>query len=920
LRRHPWQGVSPAAPFGKLLDRNRYLPDICDLEPNALSNKGIRMLSRFLVRSFAWLTIVTGFATLGAAQSFVEADFDPDIPTLTETVGHAPGTRITSPDEMLTYLRALAEAAPQKVKMVQYATSWEGRPLHYLVLTAPENMARIDAIQADLTNVAAGRASNGQALPVTWLAYSVHGNEVTPTDAALMMVYHLAAARGDARVDQILRESIVVIDPLQNPDGRARFVNNFRSALGIEPASDRQAAEHDEQWPSGRVNHYMFDLNRDWFTLSQPETRGKVAAVQAWSPVVFADVHEMSGDDTYFFSPAADPINPNITAAQRRSYELIGRNTAAWFDRVREPYFTREVYDLFYPGYGDTWNTHHGAIGSTYEQGSPRGLVFERRDKTVLTYADGVRNQFIASLSTAEAVAANADRFLSDLASYRADNANGAAGRGSYIIDLASRRWNAEALGRRLAAQGIIVRRRDGSSNACGRSYPEGYLAVPQSQPAARLVRSLLDRDTPLPPDFVSEQEQRRSQDLPHELYDVTAWTVGEMSGVDVSLCGSSAGGVALAADTPIAPIAEGSGNFAVAAPWTDSGQARLVVQALREGLEARITDEAFTQNGRTYPRGTVIFQTGANDPDAMERLGQLAREIGAHTIGLESSWVEDGPNLGSESFVRLTLPKVAMAWDDGVSQLSAGAMRYVLERRLGLPVVPIRTNRFADADLREYDVLVIPDGNPSDRLGKRGLATITEFVKRGGILVTVGGSIGAFSGGEAPLLSVTREAALGRIPSDGGEAETENKARLTEGLEITSDAEYREAIQDQGALPDTLPGALLNTVSDPDHYLSAGYDDGAVVLASGSQIFTPLDRADGINVMRFAAGDDLIASGYVWAENQRQLGYKPYLMAQRTGDGLTIGFAHDPTTRAYLDGLDLLIANAILVAPSRER
>ncbi len=630
------------------------------------------------------------------------------------------------------------------------------------------------------------------------------------------------------------------------------------------------------------------------------------------------DVHEMGGDETYFFSPAAQPLNPNITAAQRRAYELIGRNNAAWFDRMGEPYFTREVYDLFYPGYGDTWNTHHGSIGSTYEQGSARGLVFERRDGTTLTYADGVRNHFIASLSTAEAVANNADRFLSDFADFRASAANGAAGRGSYVIDLAERRWNAEALGRRLAAQGITVLRRDGAASACGRSYPKGYLAVPQAQPAARLVRSLLDTDTPLPPDFVREQERRRAQDLPHELYDVTAWSVGLMAGVDVSLCGSAVSGDALGAEAPIAPLAEGSGTFAIAVPWTDSGQARLVTLALRAGLEARVTDEAFTKDGTEYPRGTVIFPTGANEPEAMARLAELSREVGAHTVALPSSWVEDGPNLGSEAFVRLTLPKVAMAWDDGISQLSAGAMRYVLERRLGLPVVPIRTGRFGRADLSDYDVVLVPQGDPSREMGESGLATLREFVARGGVLVAVGDSLTTFSKGEQPLLSVKREAALGRVP-DGGE-EGEDTPGLAEGQEITSEDEYRAAIQDQEALPDTLPGALLNTVPDREHFLSAGYDDGAVVLASGSQIFTPLDRADGTNVLRFAASEALIASGYVWDENRRQLAFKPYLVAQRTGDGLMIGFAHDPATRAYLDGLDLLIANAVLVAPSRVR
>ena len=850
------------------------------------------------------------------AQSFSEGTFDPAIPTLTQVAGHAPGTRITSPDQTYVYLKAIAEAAPDRARLVQYSATWEGRPLYYLVLSAPQNMARIDAIRADMATMAAGRPGNGLAMPVTWLAYGVHGNEISSTDAALMTAYHLLAAQGDERAAKIMRETIVVIDPMQNPDGRARFVNNFLASTGITPAADRQAAEHDEPWPSGRVNHYMFDLNRDWFTLSQPETRGKVAAIRQWNPVVVVDLHEMGGDETYFFSPAAQPFNPNLSAAQIRAYELIGRYNASAFDAMGEPYFTREVYDLFYPGYGDTWNAHQGAIGSTYEQGSARGLVFARRDGTELTYADGVRNHFTASLATASAVADNPARFLADFAAYRSGNASGAAGRGSYVIDLGQRRWNAERLGRRLAEQGITVLRREGAATVCGKSYPAGYLAVPQAQPAARLVRSLLDRDTPLPPDFLAEQERRRSQDLPHELYDVTAWSVGPMAGAEVTLCNAAVSGEPLSAGDPIAAKAEGSGTFAIAVPWSDSGQARLVTLALREGIEGRVTDKAFTTAGRTFPRGTVVFPAGANTPDKMTRLAALTREVGAHSVALENGWVDSGPNLGSESFVRLTLPRVAVAWDDGISQLSAGALRYVLEQRLGLPVTPIRTQRIARADLSDYDVLLVPEGDPSGALGEGGQRTIREFVRRGGVLVTIGDSLETFAGGDAPLLAVKREAALGREPA----GEKDDKARLAEAVAITSDSEYREVIKDQQALPDELPGALLNVVAERDHFLSAGYDDGAVVLATGTQIFTPLDRAQGVNVLRFAAPANLIASGYVWEENRKQLAYKPYLMAQRQGRGLVIGFAHDPSTRAYLEGLDLMIANAVLVAPSRVR
>lgn len=877
-----------------------------------------------MINEFRGLCLLVAAAIIGtasvagqpaAAQSFAQGNFDPAIPTLTASAGHAPGTRITTPDQAYVYLKALAAAAPERTRLVQYATSWEGRPLYYLVISAAPNIARIDAIRADLANIAAGRSGNGAALPVTWLTYGVHGNEISGTDAALMTAYHMLAARDDAQAAKVLANTILVIDPMQNPDGRARFVNNFLASTGIAPDADRQSAEHDEPWPSGRVNHYLFDLNRDWFTLSQPETRGKVAAIRQWNPVVVADLHEMGGDGTYFFSPAAAPFSPNLTQAQIRAYELIGRYNAAAFDARGEPYFTREVYDLFYPGYGDTWNAHQGAIGSTYEQASARGLVFERRDGTVLTYADGVRNHFTTSLATASAVADNPAKFLVDFAAYRSSNAAGAAGKGSYVIDLSKRRWNAERLGRRLAAQGITVLRREGAAQLCGKSYPEGYLAVPQAQPAARLVRSLLDRDTPLPPDFLAEQERRRSVDLPHELYDVTAWSVGPMAGVDVSLCAAAAPGEAITGDTPITARASGSGSFAVAVPWSDSGQARLVTLALREGIEARVTDKAFTAGARNFPRGTVIFAAGSNTPEKMARLAALASEVGGETVALENGWTESGPNLGSAHFVRLTLPRVALAWSDGVDQLSAGSLRYVLEQRLGLPITPIRTNRLARADLTDYDVVLVPEGSPGAVLGDAGQRSLRAFVQRGGVLVAVGESLSAFTGGDSPLLAIKREGALGR-KSDAKDA----KGDLAEAQEITGDAAYRDAIKDKAALPDTLPGALLNVVAEPDDFLSAGYDQGGVVLATGADIWTPLDRAKGTNALRFASASDLIASGYVWNENRRQLAYKPYLVGQRQGRGMVIGFAHDPSTRAYLEGLDLALANAVLVAPSRVR
>ncbi len=872
-----------------------------------------------MIRKALALAIVIAWTIVApaAAQSVLEGRFDPAVPTLEQVVGHRTGAQVTAPDEIVRYLDALHRAAPDRTRLVEYARSWEGRPLYYLVISSAANMARADANRESMARFAAGEAApTAGVLPVTWLSFGVHGDEISSSDAALALAYHLLAASGDAETDRILRASYVVIDPSQNPDGRARFVQSFRAGLGIEPNGDRYSAEHDQPWPGGRVNHYLFDLNRDWFAQTQPETRGKVAAVNDWHPVVYVDAHEMGGDDSYFFPPSADPFNPNITAGQRAKQVLLGRAIAQRFDERGIPYFTREVYDAFYPGYGDTWPTLTGAIGVTFEQASARGLVWDRSDKQTLTYADGVRNHFLATLAYADTVAQNAASFVADYAAFRRAAAAEKPG-GSYLIDLSQHRYNAEALGRRLAGQGIAVERLDGAFSACGRTYPAGALAVPRGQPAGKLVRSLLDRDTALDPAFVKRQEDRRSRTLPHEIYDTTGWSVGLMSGVEVALCGSPGrSGPALAADAPIDSRADAPGNYGLAVPWTDGGQARLVLAASRAGVTGRASDQPFVMAGRTFPRGSVIFARGDNPPEAIDKLGQLAREIGAETVALDESWVESGPNVGSTSFVRLAAPKVALAWGDGVSPTDAGALRYVIERRLATPVVPIRTRTLPSARLTDYDVLIVPDARLDDSTRK----AVKAFAQGGGTVLVIGSSIPGFAKGDSALFATKVEAALGAKPEEASDDKKDDDGNAVAGTEIASLSDYRTTIGDPARLPDALPGALLNTVADTDSFLSSGYDGGAVVNADGDLVLRPLNAADGTNVLRFAGADALVASGYVWDENRRQMAFKPYMMAQRVGDGMAIGFASNPAQRGYLDGLDLLIANAILFTPARLR
>lgn len=878
-----------------------------------MTNRG--SLMHILMRVLGTLLGFGLLAASAAPQGFLDTQYDPSIPTMTQELGHAAGDEISTPAEILEYMEALAEAAPDRFVLTEYAKTWQGRPLVYAVIAKPETIARLDEVKANLARIGGGRLSASERASVvantpavTWLSYGVHGDEISSPDAALELSYHLLAAQNDPVVDKILDQTIVVIDPLQNPDGRARFVHSFESARGLEPFGDRAAAEHDQPWPRGRMNHYLFDMNRDWFALTQPETRGRIKAMLTWFPVTVVDAHEMGGDQTYFFPPSADPFNPNITTSQRAKQDLFGKNHARWLDPRGIEYFTREIFDAFYPGYGDTWPQLNGAVAMTYEQGSARGLTWTRSNGTELTYKDGVMAHFLTTLSTAQVVADNKASFLGDYANYRAQSvAEGErADDRFYVIDLNKRPWQVRQLSQRLEAQGINTGYVGSGATICRSTYSKGALIVDRAQPNGRLIKTLLDVDTQLPADFVREQEARRARGEPHELYDVTAWSLPLMDGLSVSTC-NRVTGISSVVDMPARPQ---PAVFGYAVPWTDTGQAKLVVELLKAGASGKASIEAFTMEGRTYPRGTVIFSIAANtDVDLPALVQNLSDDLGVEAVGLASSWTESGPNLGSSLFRQLKMPKVAIGWGEGTSPYDAGNSRFVLERQLGIPVTPIRLSTMGRANLSSYDVVIVPElgGSAAGQLGARGQANLKSYAREGGVLIGFGSALRLLTSEDMGLLSSGLEPATDAVPGS---------ASSNDPVNIEDDAAYNDVIGSPSSRPDTVPGVLLNTVAETSHWLSTGYEDGAVALLTGSSIYTPLTRNTGTNVLRFAAPDDLLASGYLWEESKAQIAYKPFLMAERQGGGIVIGYTQSPTTRAYLNGLNLLLLNSVVLAP----
>jgi hypothetical protein len=857
------------------------------------------------------------------------AQYDPAIPHARAVLGHDFGERIAPSADVYRYFEALRAAAPNRVRTWTYAKSWQGRPLIYAVIGSEANLRRLDEIKRGMQRLADPRQTNAADarqlianLPsITWLANTVHGNETSGSDAALVTAYHLLAATNDPLVKRVLESTLVFIDPVQNPDGRDRFIHHTLTHEGMQPDSEPLAAEHNESWPNGRVNHYLFDMNRDWFALTQPETKGRIKILNEWLPQVFADLHEMGAESHYFFSPDAVPYNPHLAKDQKDALQWFGRNNAKYFDQFGFSYFTREVFDAFYPGYGASWPSYYGGIAMTYENGTTRGRLMRRTtDDRVVEYQFGVRRQFTASIATCETTAVYRTQLLEAFYRYGVTALEEAAKENprEYVLPRRGNTANVDKLVQILLEQGVEIKR---LPQAAG-GYPAGSYVIPLAQPRKRLVRTLLDPQVSMDDQFLKAEESRRKRRLRSEIYDVTGWSVPLQFGVElVANNGAATPGLApmRLTDLPTGSLqGDAPGVVAYLAPWGTNAAGRLLALALQRGLRVDSPDKAFTLEGRRYPAGTLIFKVADNPPHLSALLAQAARDSGAEIVGVKTSWVEDGPNFGSNQTRHIRKLRIAMAWDRPTSANSAGATRFVLEQQFGYPVTAIRTAQLATADLRRFDVLLFPEsGGPggesfASALGPAGLNNLKEWLRQGGTLVASGAALDYLSDPKVGLLAVSRENAPGAEPPK----KAEDTGRVP-GKNLTTAEEYDKARAPEVPAPENAQGFLARVRVDPEHWLAAGVPETVHALVSGRTIYTPLKVDKGWNAAVFAPADQVLASGYIWDEYKKQVAFKPFLMVQKEGRGNIIAFTHDPNYRGYLDGLNLLYLNAVFRGPS---
>ncbi len=839
------------------------------------------------------------------------ADHRPDVPQPDL------GARYTPHAALLAYVRALAAAAPERVRLTTLHITEEGHEQPFLVITSPENLKRLDEWQALNAKLADPRTcSEAEARRITetnpvfvWLGYSVHGDEASGAEAALAVAYHFAAARSPEVLKQLDRV-VLLLDLTQNPDGRTRHLQSVAEASTPFNASDPLDAQNASRWPTGRYNHRLFDLNRDWTWQTQGESRAKTARFFQWNPQVVADFHEMQSETSYYFPPTMQPIHEALPEAfSGRWQATFGQGVARAFDARGWAYFSRDVFDLFYPGYGDSWPTFQGAVGMTFEAAGHIGLAYRRQDGELLTLESRLQRHTAASLATVATAAAERQALLWDFQRTRRERLALGERAGAFLLAEGEDPGRARALVTLLKQNGIEVLRTNADLATTGfepvgltqgASLPAGSYLVPLDQPRGALAQALL------------EAEARMG---PKPSYDTTAWSlpitfhVGAWRAKVRPKVGTSP-----VATAPAMALPDAAWGYLVPAGF--EGTERTLATLLQEGFKATALAEPAVHQGRELGAGTIVLPTRQNPPTLKTRLQVLAQQNQHPVLPTDTAQMKSGPDLGSNRSLLLQAPRIAVLMDRPSSPTAYGALAHTLIEA-GLPFVQLRADRLGKAALQRFTHLVMVDDEAQGKawqqvLGEGGAAKLKAWIMEGGnLLAFQGGAAYASRAGLTPtgfhlLAKADEEARL-------KEKDPKREAPKADPAELVRPWDKRE----ERSLEESIPGAFLKVRVDGSHPLAWGLhaERGAAVLDTNDPILEL--SAGGENPLAFAK-EELKVSGLVPKAMEAKLQQSAYTLRERSGQGAVILVAGDPVFRAQTPFTRRLLFNALFFGAYR--
>jgi hypothetical protein len=802
-------------------------------------------------------------------------------------LGYKPGEQFTPHYKIVEYFKYIAQAS-KNVKLVQYGSTNEGRPLLAMFIASEENIGRLEEIRLNnlrLAGLDKGTAAITSAPVICWLSYNVHGNEPASSEASMWALFDMVDPL-NARTQPWLKNTVVVIDPCLNPDGRDRYVNFYNSVKGDKPDANPYAREHSEPWPGGRINHYYFDLNRDWAWQTQKETQARVALFNQWLPEVHVDYHEQGYNAPYYFAPAAEPFHKDITPWQREMQTIIGKNNAKYFDQNGWLYFTKQEFDLLYPSYGDTYPIYNGSIGMTYEQGGiSAGLAVLTRSGDTLTLVQRVAHHHSTSLSTVESVSAYSQKLLDEFKKFYDNSRTNPPGEyKTYVIEN-DNVDKVNALAKLLDRNGIKY----GfglKNNVTGYNYAtnktEQYTINPNDlvinayQSKSVLLNVLLEPKT-----FMADSNT----------YDITAWSLPYVYGLKAFALKESLKPATATSGIAKPQVLVNTHAYAYVSTWQSVNDVKFLSILLKNNIKVRYSEKPFQAAGKKFAAGSLLITRAGNDRgDFDETVARIATDLNQGLTPLTSGFVEKGNDLGSNVIKYLREPRVMLAAGDDVSSEAMGEVWHFFEQQIGYPITLVRYQDLSRARLADFDVAIFPDGNydnfPSDKL--------TGWIHDGGKLIAIQNAVALLVDKKGFMIKKKEE-------KKDDKADAKNK----EIPILLYDS------RDRNALRSSVPGAIYKVNLDNTHPLGFGLSTSYYSIKLSDDIYDYLGD-DGWNVG--TVKKDGLVSGFVGQKSKEKIKDGLLIGVQSMGRGSIIYLADDPLFRSFWENGKLLLSNAVFM------
>jgi hypothetical protein len=815
------------------------------------------------------------------------------IPSPAEFLGYPLGEKFTYHHRAVAYYEAVAQAS-NRVKLLPYGKTYEGRPLLVAFVSSPENLQNLEQIRRNnmiTTGLEKGNIE-GKTLPIIWLSYNVHGNEASGMEAALATLYELASSQGD-NVKNWLNEMLIVLDPCINPDGRDRYANWYNQKMGFPFNYERESWEHQEPWPGGRFNHYLFDLNRDWAWQTQTESQQRLQLYNQWLPQVHCDFHEMGYESPYYFAPAAKPYYEDISEWQREFQVLLGRNHAKYFDKEGWLYFTKETYDLFYPSYGDTYPTFSGAVGFTYEQGGSgrAGVGIIRAKGDTLTLKDRYTHHHVVGLSTIEISYIQRAKLQAEFKKFFNEGINNPKGiYKSYVIKKTNDVAKIKSLLALLDKQKIqyghpstagalrgfeYLKNQEGSS-----SLDKEDIVISAYQPKAVLTKALFDPKPKLEDSLT---------------YDLTAWALPyayELESFAVrERINVSSEPVSFKIETP----EKISQPYAYLVEWNDFQDAQFLAGLFKQGFKIKVAPEPFQLQKRTFKRGTLVITRGDNKAlgnnfdNLIQNWASQSQQI---LIPAATGFVDEGKDFGSGDLPLLKAPKVALVLGEDVSATEGGAVWYFMEQELKYPATVLSSNSLNNTDLKKYDVIILAAGNYNSLSN-----TLINYASGGGKVIALEDAVEVFAKDSRTNLNKS----LGK--AEGEEKKDNTDAKSPKWLKKYADRERAE-------LSENVAGAIYQIELDETHPLAFGEDKTTHIIKGNRTVYPYLQGGWNVGVFK----NEAWVGGFVGSKLKNKLKNSLAIGLENYGRGKLIYFADTPIFRGFWHSGKLLLSNAIFL------